>query len=312
VTLGSLRQWLGQLRHWPVYILVRLFVCIIQALPIAACQRCAKWIAILACDILRIRHKVIDENLRHAFPDWTEKRRLDETRRNWEHLVLMICEIAHAPRKIHDTNWRDYVTMVNNHKAVRMLLGKRPVVMLTAHFGNFEVNGYVAGLLGFPSYSIARPLDNPLVDQFLQKFRAQTGQIILPKQGSAGDVSAVLESGGMLAMLGDQYAGPKGCWVEFFGRPASCHKATALFSLTSGAPMIVTYARRRNGQPMQFELGFHSFYDPTSPDAPRDVRGITQWYSNELEQIIRRDPEQYWWVHRRWKDTRVKRKRKKA
>jgi KDO2-lipid IV(A) lauroyltransferase len=224
--------------------------------------------------------------------------------------VLMICEIAHAPRKIHDTNYRDHVKMKNLGTAVGHMLETRATVMLTAHYGNFEVSGFLAGLLGFPTYTVVRPLDNRFVDQYLTSFRGATGQYVLPKQGSAGQVSALLAAGGILAILGDQYAGPKGCWVEFFGRPASCHKAISLFSLTSGASMVVMYTKRLGGKPLQFEMGFTAFLDPQLPDAPCDVRGITQWYSRSLEEIVRADPHQYWWVHRRWKDTRVKRRRK--
>ena len=114
--------------------------------------------------------------------------------------------------------------------------------------------------------SRSRKLDNPYLDRFLNKFRGSTGQFILPKQGCAPQVEAVLQSGGTLSLLGDQHAGEKGCWVEFLGRPASCHKAVALFTLTSGAPQIVSYVRRL-GRPMQFEIGVAGVADPQTWDS---------------------------------------------
>jgi KDO2-lipid IV(A) lauroyltransferase len=219
----------------------------------------------------------------------------------WEHLFLMVCEVAHTPRKVHETNWRRYVHIRGKRDLVRFLVAPRPVLIVTGHFGNFEVGGYMMGMLGFPTYTIARPLDNPYLDRFVGEFRKARGQHILPKQGSAAQVNAVLQSGGALTLLGDQHAGPKGCWVDFLGRPASCHKALALFTLTSGAPMLVTYAKR-TGRPMRFELGLAGVADPAvGGEELAGVRELTQWYNHALERVIRSAPEQYWWLHRRWK-----------
>jgi KDO2-lipid IV(A) lauroyltransferase len=86
------------------------------------------------------------------------------------------------------------------------------------------------------------------------------------------------------------------------GRPASCHKALALFTLSSGAPQMVLYNRRFQ-QPMQFEVGCSGKVDPADlPDSLNDIQALTQWYNQRLEQVIRETPEQYWWVHRRWKE----------
>ena len=157
------------------------------------------------------------------------------------------------------------------------------------------------GLLGFPTYTIARPLDNRFLNDYVNRFRQIKGQYILSKDGSAQMVNQLLERGGKLGILGDQHAGSRGCWVEFMGRPASCHKALALFTLSSGAPQMVLY-NRRSQQPMQFEVGCSGKVDPADlPDSLNDIQALTQWYNQRLEQVIRETPEQYWWVHRRWK-----------
>ena len=95
--------------------------------------------------------------------------------------------------------------------------------------------------------------------------------------------------------------------VEFLGRPASCHKAVAVFTLTGGAPLIVSYAKRVGG-PLQFELGLVGVADPQVPSADlANVKTLTRWYNRMLEQAILGAPEQYWWVHRRWKGEPPKR-----
>ena len=289
--------------HLLVYVLIRVVVCIIQALRIETCEVLAGVLAWLANDVLRVRQGVVDENLRHAFPEMTDADRRRVGRCMWRHLVLMACEIAHAPRKIHRTNWHRYVTIEQRRELLRFLLDARPTALVSGHFGNFELGGFITGLLGFPTFTVARPLDNPYLDRFLNRFRGVHGQFILPKQGSASQIQAILEAGHAITLLGDQSAGPKGCWVEFFGRPASCHKAIALFTLASGAPMLVVYAMRT--RPLHFVVGLAGVADPGIPASHfSGVPALTRWYNERLESAIRLAPEQYWWVHRRWKDTR--------
>jgi KDO2-lipid IV(A) lauroyltransferase len=215
----------------------------------------------------------------------------------------MICEIAHAPRKIHETNWRDYVQLDNRKRITEILIDPRPAVLISAHYGNFELAGYITGLLSVPTFSIARTLDNPYLDRYVNFFRESKGQFIVDKQGSALQIDSVLSRGGKLAFLGDQHAGPKGCWVEFFGRQASCHKAIAVFPLTAGAPLAVFFARRIANKPLQLEVGMTGYLDPALAGAEMGgVKPVTQWYNRRLEEMIREMPEQYWWVHRRWRE----------
>jgi len=296
---------------WLVYASVRILICVVQALPLDLCHTIAKGLAVVAADVVRVRHGVVDENLRHAFPEWNGAYRRRFIRRMWEHLFLMVVEVAQARRKIHQASFHQYVTFRNKPLLVKYLLDPRPTVLVTGHYGNFEVAGYVLGLFGFPTFTIARRLDNPYLDRFLNEFRSSTGQYLLPKQGCAPQVQRVLDAGGTLSLLGDQYAGNKGCWVEFLGRPASCHKAVALFTLSSGAPQLVCYLRRRGNTPMQFEIGLVGVADPASWDCElAGVKPLTQWYSERLEKMILGAPEQYWWVHRRWKDRRSQRRKR--
>lgn len=295
-----------KLLDYLVYLGVRLFVCIVQAMPIDVCAALSRRLATLFCNVLAVRGQVIDDNLRHALPEMSAAERRALSWRMWEHLFLMLIEIIHAPRKMHDTNWREFVDTPEADRIIRAMFDDRPTLLICGHYGNFELSGYVLGTLGFPTYTVARPLDNPYLDRFLNEFRALSGQYILPKTGSAQQVDAVLTAGGVLALLGDQYAGPKGCWIDFFGRPASSHKAIALFALDREALTLFCYARR-TGQPLHLEMGTGELLDPRKLSAEmRTVPAITHWYTRHLEHTIRQAPEQYWWVHRRWKDTRTK------
>jgi KDO2-lipid IV(A) lauroyltransferase len=224
----------------------------------------------------------------------------------WHHLLLMVCEIAHAPLKIHRTNWRDHFYMPMKREGLKVMLDSRSTILATGHFGNFEIAGYVIGLLGFPTTSLARPLDNPYIDEFVTRFRSMNGQYMLPKDGSAARVQDLLDSGGILGVLADQFAGGKGTWVESFGHPTSCHKAVSLFVLSAKAPMLVNYTRRL-GRPLRFEMSCTGIADPRlldTDDPPEyldSVIALTEWYNARLEDAIRLAPEQYWWLHRRWR-----------
>jgi KDO2-lipid IV(A) lauroyltransferase len=289
-----------------VYLVVRLTICIVQALPLATGHALARRLAWLFGDVLKVRAQVVDENLAFAFPELPRPERCRLARQMWEHLFLLAIEVAHTPRKLHETNWRDYVQLHDKAEFMRRLISGRPTMVVTGHFGNFEIGGYMLGILGFPTYSVARPLDNPYLDRFLARFRGATGQRLIPKNGGYEQIETVMRNGGILAFLADQYAGPKGCWVEFFGRPASAHKAIALLAFEHQAQVVVAAVPRR-GRPMQFDLRRCDETDPLW-DRPetRGVRELTQWFTAALEGAVRIWPDQYWWLHRRWKDPRPK------
>jgi KDO2-lipid IV(A) lauroyltransferase len=293
-----------------VYLLVRVMIALIQALPLSVCEKIAETMATLLGRVFRARGHVVDKNLRIAFPELSTARREAITWQMWRHLILMVAEIAQTPRKVHETNWKEHSHIVNQELFVRTLLSGRPLVLISGHFGNFELGGYLMGLFGFPTYTVARALDNPYLDRFVNDFRGRTGQYILPKKGSGQDIQAVLERGGILTLLGDQAAGQRQCWVNFFGKPASTHKAVSVFSLGNDAPTMVSYARRV-GKPLHYEVGPVAICDPRDPKFEYGtVPLLAQWYTDHLEQLVRQSPGQYWWVHRRWKgEPRVRKKR---
>ena len=289
-----------KLLDYAVYALVRLLICTIQALPPSACESLARQFGWLCWDVLRLRRQVVEENLAIAFPKRPVAEREQIALGMWRHLFLMIMEVAHAPRKLHRTNCRNYSSSSRMKEVLVRLIDERPTVMVSGHLGNFEIGGFQLALHGFPSYTIARPLDNRYLDKFVNQFRGSTGQHMLPKEGSSQAIALLLERGGTLVLLGDQYAGNGACWVDFFGKPASTHKAVALFTLSGKAPTVVCAALRKS--PFHIEMDLADIVDPLDPDFELGtVPLLTAWYTKCLEKLIRQSPEQYWWVHRRWK-----------
>jgi len=309
---ATIRAMLRQVIDFGAYIVVRVLMAVVQAVPIEVCERGSELLATLFTRIIALRRRVVEENLRTAFPNLSSDERHAITWQMWRHLFLMLAEIAQTPRKIHETNWKEHSHIVNQELFVRTLLAGRPLVLISAHYGNFELGGYLMGLFGFPTYTVARRLDNPHLDRWVNDFRGRTGQYMLSKKGSSDEIQRVLNGGGILTLLGDQHAGKKACWINFFGRPASTHKAVALFSLGNDAPTMVSYARRLD-RPLHYEVGPEAICDPLDPDFQLgSIPLLAQWYTDHLENLIRRSPGQYWWLHRRWKGGPPVRKRRAA
>ncbi len=303
------RTWLDYF----AYLAMRLMICLIQSVEIERMDRFCKIVARLLARKFRIRRGLVHENLTRVFPTWSASRMKEVEEGMWLHLLRLICEIAHAPRKIHRTNWYHYMRIPGRNVLLSHVFDARAKLFVTGHLGNFELAGFVNGIFGLPSTTIARELDNAYVHDFITKFRSTGGQHFLSKNSGAEAVQALLEEGGTLSLLADQDAGKRGVWVDFLGHPASCHKALALFTLSSGAPTMVVFNRRLNG-PMKFELRSIDSVDPRNSNDPRmaSVESITKWYNFCLEESIRNFPEQYWWVHRRWREPpdRLKKKAK--
>ncbi|MDR3199728.1 MAG: lysophospholipid acyltransferase family protein [Planctomycetaceae bacterium] len=290
-----------------VYLLVRVLFCVVQSLSLKTGHRLARSLARLFTDLIPVRRSLLHKNIQTAFPEKTQQERRRLILLMWEHLFLMGVEIALANRQIRDLNWRSHIQLIGASPLLSLLHQNRPVILVTGHFGNFEIGGFSLGILTYPSNSVARPLDNPFLDRFIKNFRESTGQFLVSKKGGAPDILRVLENNGLMAFLADQSAGPKGCMVDFFGKPASTFKAIALLSLQFNAPIVVCYSLRKvNGEgefePMKFAMHVTGILDPLHlPSDIRNVKEITQWFTLKLEEGIRCHPEQYWWLHRRWK-----------
>jgi KDO2-lipid IV(A) lauroyltransferase len=293
------RPWLDYL----AYLAVRLLVAFAQMLSIGQAYALARFLAWVLYHVDARHRQVGLENLTHAYGDRLNDRERDQIVRGvYRHFCMMLMEILHTPRKIHLTNWRDRVVLVGHAPIMdRLMTGDRPMIFLTGHYGNWELAGYLFGLFGFPTVAVARTLDNPYLDRYLRSFRERTGQSLIPKTGGYDRMLEVLRSDRVLAFLADQDAGQRGVFVEFFGRPASTHKAIALLAIEHQAPIMVGVARRV-GPGFRYEFRCADVIDPAElTGTADDVRLLTQRYTAALERLIRQDPTQYLWLHRRWK-----------
>ncbi len=298
-----------------VYALVRLIVCIVQALPPRWALALADFIAAALYKLVPSRRRIALENVRAAFPQIRSPQQVQGIVWGmYRHFVRGIVEGLLLYRRMHVHNWRRYLDISQAKLLPEVLLDERPVLIVTGHFGNWEVAGYVMGLLGFRTYAVARVLDNGYLEGYVRRLRQSAGQTLIAKKDDFDRFTAVLQQGGKVATLADQDAGPRGVFVEFLGRPASTHKAVALMAMEFDARIVVTgmpRVRRSDHRlasplPGMEEVAYAAIVaDVIDPrdyrDTPNAIFQITQRYTAALEGLIRRWPEQYFWVHRRWK-----------
>lgn len=298
------------LRNLLEYLLFRLVICIFDALPTRACNRLAEGLAFLFHRCLPrklTRYDTARENLRTAFGRQMSEQQLDRLIYGmWLHLFRMLTEIVKLPRKLRIYNCADVIDFRHRDETVRALCSGRPVIMLAGHFGNWEMANVTLGVFGFPLGVVARDLDNPYLNRWAQQWRAQTGTRLISKRGGGGDMADILERGGCLGMLCDQDAGRRGLFVPFFGKQASTFKSIALLALQNRAVICVGYARRlpddfRRHRWVRYELGCADFIDTADYDSADAIQQITERYTQALEEVVRLAPEQYFWIHRRWK-----------
>lgn len=292
------RPWLDLV----VFILVRSLIALIQALPFSMGMSLARVIAWLAYQVDRRHRRVALQNLESAFGDeYSDVERDRLVRRVYEHFARMIVEMVWIPRRLTVRNWKRYASLKNQEDAVRLFMEHRPTIIVTGHFGNWEMAGFLLAGLGLKSYAIARDLDNPYLHRYLLRFRQWTGQTILSKTGDFERIQKALVDRRVLIMVGDQSAGPRGYFVDFFGRPASTHKSIAILSMQYDAPIVVGCARRdREG--FHYEVSSSSILDPRDyQDRGDGAWAMTRDFTALLEEVIRRSPEQYLWLHNRWK-----------
>ncbi len=291
-----------------VYLLVRFLVCFVQSLSLDLSRHLAQGLAWLAYRVDRRHREVALDNLRQAFPGLYSEAQLQALVCDvYRHFCTVIIEMVHLPRKLNPHNWRRYIEVGEGRVIVEALLSGRPLLIVTGHFGNWEMAGYALAMLGFQTHAIARPLDNPYLDRFLRRFRERTGQKLLAKKGELDKLEGLLKAGGIVCTLADQDAGQRGLFVNYFGRPASTHKAIALLALEHGVTLLVGGAMKV-GEPMRYVIRATDVINPE--DYAHDsnaVRVITQRFTTALERLVRLDPRQYFWLHRRWKHQPMKR-----
>ncbi len=304
---------------YAVYLAIRSLVAVVQMVSPRIAYAVADFFAWLVYVLVKSRRRIALENVCAAFPELgADPARADRlVRAMFRHFIRAVVELMMLPRKLHPTTMRKYLVLPHGANMLPPYTTDRAALVVTAHFGNWEMAGFTLGLFGFRTYAIARVLDNPYLERFVLHFRQRTGQTIIAKNDDFARLTDALNGKGKVATLADQDAGPRGVFVDFFGRPASTHKAIALLARQFDAVLVVIGVPRVSRAdypqcadfdpdsalaPMYYAIKCADVIDPREyADDPNAVKAMTARYTAALEKLIREHPEQYFWLHRRWK-----------
>ncbi|HUM03451.1 MAG TPA: lysophospholipid acyltransferase family protein, partial [Thermoanaerobaculia bacterium] len=181
------------------------------------------------------------------------------------------------------------------------LAAGRGLFLLTAHFGNWEYSALATAAIGVPVAVIARPMDNPLLETFLRRFRERNGNTVVYKTEAAREMLRILKHGGTIGILADQHAmTADAVVVPFFGRPASTTSIVARLADRTEAPIIPSFCVRTGPARYRMEYGPVIDVRTLSPEERRPAP-LTARLNLEVENVVRRDPEQWLWLHNRWR-----------
>ncbi|MCU0723819.1 MAG: lysophospholipid acyltransferase family protein [Planctomycetes bacterium] len=254
------------------------------------------------------RRRLALENLRIAFPDLPEGSRRRIAFRNFRHLCAVLVDTLRY-RKIHAGNWERFVT-IEGDGPYRETRGKGPgAVAISGHLGNWEMISAHAFRYGAAAI-VAKAIHNPWIDREIRARRAGAGILqIDPDRNSPKEILRTLRSGAPVLFLVDQSAkGEEGILVPFFGRPAPTHTGPAVLALRSGAPVFPIFAWRTPEGRIRLVYGDRAELVRTG-DFRRDIEENTRLFTKFVEDAVRAHPEQWFWVHDRW---RIRKRRKRT
>ncbi len=294
------------LQHRLEYLLLRGVGVAVRVLPRPVADRLATLLAVIAFDLLRIRRRVTLDNLAQAFPEEDRRWRRRTARAAYRSLALVGMESLRAfhgdPARLLERVDLDPASERLYHDLMAQGHG---VVFVSGHYGNWELIAARTAAVGYPSAVIIQEQRNPLFDEALERVRRRLGFNSVGRGAAVRGVLRVLKDGGAAMILADQDAGPRDVlFVPFFGRPAATYQGPALFAVRSGAPLVGGWIHREGDR-------YRAWYErldedvldglPADTDEETRVRRLTEAYVNWLERMIRIDPGQYLWLHRRWK-----------
>ncbi len=284
----------GDGRHRLEYALVRSFGAGCNAVPEKLAQSGGAALGRLAARWGRPRWGVMMEQLRMAFPEAGEAWCRDVARRCYAHFgaeamaMLRLSRLGLAGvRARTEVVGRDVLEAAANHPA--------GAVLVTGHVGNWEICGAAIVAAGLPMDVIAARQRNPYFDRYITRCRANLGMEVIPREHARRRVVQVLRTGKSVGVVGDQDARDAGIFVDFFGRPAATARGPAVLARRAGALMGTAFATRVPGPRIRYRLELEAL------DPGAGANALTQACASRLEAKVRELPEQYFWMHRRWK-----------
>ena len=263
-------------------------------------ERIAHFFGKILFNVDKKHRKIALDNLTYAFG---QEKQLEETERIAQqvfiNLVKIVFEIAWSLH-LKENQFKEHFKIDGYHNIKNAYEKGKGVLVLTAHFGNWELLTIIAKMIKFPINIVVRPLDFKPLDHFIFNLRTRYGGKIIPKERSIHAIIKSLNRGEMVALLMDQNVDwYEGVFVDFMGHRACTSKGLALLALKTEAPVVPVFMiREKSG--LRAEFGPEIVTVKTG-DRQKDIETNTQEYNRVIENFVRRYPEQWFWIHQRWK-----------
>jgi KDO2-lipid IV(A) lauroyltransferase len=283
------------LRNWTEYCVAGIAVFSLEWAPVGLAYPLGRVYAhLLDLAIPRLR-RVARRNLEAAYPELDAARREAIVDGVFRSIARLLVSFARFPR-IHRGNLHHWIRLEGGEHFQKALEAGRGVLFATAHLGNWELSAFAHAMLAMPMSVVVRPLDNPLLDRLVERRRSLSGNRAIGKKDFARSILKALAANQAVGILIDQNALPgDGVFVPFFGVPASASTGFAKLAAHSGATVLPGFALWCD-QERRFVLRFYPPV-PMTGDAARDTATLQA----RLEEVIRQYPDQWLWLHRRWK-----------
>jgi KDO2-lipid IV(A) lauroyltransferase len=247
---------------------------------------------------LGIRRRVAADNLARAFPERPAGERADLLRAHYRELGRVAAEYARLDELARAPEGEVIAALRGGEHLERARAAGRGGILLTGHFGNFELMGAVASRI-WPIDCVVQPLANPGVEETIMRVRAAAGMRLIPATTGLRRMLQALRANRFIAVLADQDARRHGVFVPFLGRLASTPVGPARLSLAAGSPIITGFIHRRPDG--RHEIDLEEPIAPPDPGDPDPVVTLTARHAARLERRVRERPEHWFWLHRRWK-----------
>ncbi len=289
-----------KLSHLAEYAGLRLLMSLATRLSPVLATRVGDILGDLVFYVTGMRKKLVMEHLGRVYGD-TGDGATPRSRARSVYRQLGRTAVEHARLLAgRTTDLRDRLTVSGEEHVARARQGGRGVILITGHFGYWELLGATVALLGHPITVVAKKLHNPAVDRLIHAGRERLGMAVTSMDSAPSAILKALRRNECVGLLADQDAGPGGVFVEFLGLRASTYQGPALFALRTGAPIVPCFIIRSG--PERHRVCFETPIEATpTGDEPADIARITQAYTDVLARYILDYPDHWFWVHRRWK-----------
>ncbi|TGL49561.1 lauroyl acyltransferase [Leptospira wolffii] len=288
-------------RHLISYILLYLFYLPFRILPYRVCLLYGRFLVCLLYPLARKHRRIAYENISHAFPEYDEAQKKDLVWKSFLHIGDLLAGTMYAPRL--NKKWMEE-RLVYDKESLRIeqetIKEGVGVVLISGHFGSWEILVQFMGVR-MKGGGIYKKVRNPFVDKLIYKLRTRNG-IKLVSTEESSQVTKMLKQGYWVGFGSDQNAGKVGIFVDFFHRKASTYQGPALMAYLTGAKMLLYSVLCGEKGTIRVKIRDLGFVDKKAfPDRETAIRHYTEVWTKALEEEVRLCPEQYFWVHRRWR-----------